>query len=628
MEEGALAASYEQRQDFPNGTTGTNRSAGQVYGGTAGVSTVNGVERLAQREVLLGQELPCRRISDNSDSDINSAWARKTVLTLDGGGIKGYSSLLILKRVMKLVAEIEAGKRPAGSDDPWCWPPNHTSAHYPWFREPQAIETTYGTSALNNERAMIVDEVSDDEVEMACKDTKGTEHYFPRHYFDYIAGTSTGGLSAIMLGRIRMSIDDALAQYDTVGNQVFGNPRMLHRRFSILNYVKPKYRSRDMKKAVLEVVRKGLDDELRQWETHEEDTSLESDPAQCRTLAIAYGYHVAKGVKKSYIFRSYTHPFPSPRTQYPGPLLNAGLANREPLWKIARATSAAPRYFSQIDFSGRIFKDGGLGANNPAELALREVLQMEEHKPSMLVSVGTGKSEELSKQPKGSPAQNGFIRFRGDVRDVLALVTDSESTEERVHERCADLNPPVDYFRFNVLKEMSQIMLDDWEPAASGKRTKEHITRLTNQYLHKRNVNDQLLMCARKLVRIRRDRAKTERWERFAAQYVYFCPEKACKSKHTKTYAERKELRAHGIEKHFAELNTPFESSVKDGVPYDFPCPYNDCVHKIHRFHTRDQLVQHFREHHQLDTFKNAQELECWLDSGRTTQKEAWQARE
>lgn len=86
-----------------------------------------------------------------------------------------------------------------------------------------------------------------------------------------------------MLGRLRMSIDDALAQYDIVGNQVFGKPRLLHRQLGFLNYATPKYRSRDMKKAILEVVRNGMAEELCQWDMPEDEAPLESDSVQCRT---------------------------------------------------------------------------------------------------------------------------------------------------------------------------------------------------------------------------------------------------------------------------------------------------------------------------------------------------------
>ena len=44
----------------------------------------------------------------------------------------------------------------------------------------------------------------------------------PCDVFDLIVGTSTGGLSAIMLGRLHMAIDDCIAQYEILGQKVFG----------------------------------------------------------------------------------------------------------------------------------------------------------------------------------------------------------------------------------------------------------------------------------------------------------------------------------------------------------------------------------------------------------------------
>ncbi|KAF2230295.1 hypothetical protein EV356DRAFT_347449 [Viridothelium virens] len=56
--------------------------------------------------------LPTRTRVDVSDNDRDSPWSRKMILSLDGGGVKGYSSLLIVKRLMSLVAQIEQGLRP------------------------------------------------------------------------------------------------------------------------------------------------------------------------------------------------------------------------------------------------------------------------------------------------------------------------------------------------------------------------------------------------------------------------------------------------------------------------------------------------------------------------------------
>ena len=41
----------------------------------------------------------------------------------------------------------------------------------------------------------------------------------------------------------------------------------------------------------------------------------------------------------------------------------------EPVWKVARYTSAAPLYFKELDN----YVDGGVVANNPCDYALAEI---------------------------------------------------------------------------------------------------------------------------------------------------------------------------------------------------------------------------------------------------------------
>ena len=43
----------------------------------------------------------------------------------------------------------------------------------------------------------------------------------PCDYFDMIGGTSTGGLIAIMLGRLRMTIDECIDIYAMLSDRVF-----------------------------------------------------------------------------------------------------------------------------------------------------------------------------------------------------------------------------------------------------------------------------------------------------------------------------------------------------------------------------------------------------------------------
>lgn len=48
----------------------------------------------------------------------------------------------------------------------------------------------------------------------------------PCEVFDMIGGTSTGGLIAIMLGRLRMSVDQAIEEYRNLSKEVFGEKKM------------------------------------------------------------------------------------------------------------------------------------------------------------------------------------------------------------------------------------------------------------------------------------------------------------------------------------------------------------------------------------------------------------------
>lgn len=81
-----------------------------------------------------------------------------------------------------------------------------------------------------------------------------SSHYLPCHYFDYIAGTSTGGLIAIMLGRLAMTVDECLDAYEQLADGVFGHPRRFHIR-------KPPWIPRDkydhtrLEKAMKEIIK-------------------------------------------------------------------------------------------------------------------------------------------------------------------------------------------------------------------------------------------------------------------------------------------------------------------------------------------------------------------------------------
>ena len=93
---------------------------------------------------------------------------QKRILTLDGGGIRGLSSLLILRKLLCLI-----NQELTGSDEP----------------------------------------VS------------------PKDVFDLVAGTSTGGLITLMLVKLDMSVDDCIEEYKALSRSIFSR-RNLWGRFT------------------------------------------------------------------------------------------------------------------------------------------------------------------------------------------------------------------------------------------------------------------------------------------------------------------------------------------------------------------------------------------------------------
>ena len=79
-------------------------------------------------------------------------------------------------------------------------------------------------------QAMSTDSGSESRTSDVVPPVAASSLFLPCHYFDYMAGTSTGGLISIMLGRLRMNVDDCIKEYENLGGKVFGKSRWFHLR--------------------------------------------------------------------------------------------------------------------------------------------------------------------------------------------------------------------------------------------------------------------------------------------------------------------------------------------------------------------------------------------------------------
>ncbi|KAF9634266.1 Patatin/Phospholipase A2-related protein [Lasiodiplodia theobromae] len=391
--------------------------------------------------------------SADDDYSNGSEWARTVkdpwdpaILTLDGGGIRGYSSLLMVQQLMHEIAQ--------------------------WERK---LEMEEAAEAATRRK----DGTSTPPFEPR---TFNEDELLPAHYFDFMYGTSTGGLIATMLGRLRMSVPQCLELYRQVGNDLFGTRR------SVVPLT-TKYRHKPLEEAVKEIVKRhckthpnGTCDgnDWFPWNVEEEEdpvSSLVLRPGEqiCHSICLTATHN--ERVNEAHLLRTYDHRYinvPNYITLY-----NEG-ADKLKIWEVTRATSAAPFYFKilEADIRGEImgFKDGGIRENNPAGAAWSEFVSLygEHRDPALLLSIGTGRPDESADGfasawpgPFGTSKMMKKMAEKFAVfKNVLIKYTEGEE-QHRAMVRIAK-GENTWYKRLNVDKGLEKMKLDNWENGVWG----------------------------------------------------------------------------------------------------------------------------------------------------------------
>ncbi|MCJ1450761.1 hypothetical protein MMC28_001095 [Mycoblastus sanguinarius] len=407
--------------------------------------------------------------------DEDSPWAKKTILSLDGGGVRGYSSLLILRELMRMIGDIE---RLADGDA--------TSSAY----------------------SPLIDCLPDEARTALRSDTQPLSKYLPCHYFDYIAGTSTGGLIAIMLGRLRLSVDEVIEEYKQLSANVFEKPS------SRLKRLLTKYNSATRRENL-----KGQFDALRptQPSPHEQSDQFKSDPIRCRTIVCSIKSSQSKDFQTPFLFRSYNHSKTlsssiTPLERNPDDHHEFAISD------VARATSAAPSFFKSISLFEARYYDAAVDLNNPSWEVVNEVslLAGGSHDAiDVLLSVGAGNTKGNKSKTKfrGNSLQQDLT----DISDVVHNKVRSESEQQLFS-----------YYRLEVDEGLQDVRLNEWKPKPKGNITLQRIKHATDKYLSQEYVRSQCQQCAAALVRRRTTRAQTLRWEGFANGTWYRCPIPDC----------------------------------------------------------------------------------------------------
>ena len=353
-------------------------------------------------------------------------------------------------------------------------------------------------------------------------------------------------------------MDDCIAEYKTLGKKIFGHPRRMAKggfpwhRFNakvLEDVIRAVTSTHNMQREDFGNLygMERADEDMCQWYVAPtmQDIRL-TDTIGVPSIVLAYSNNA--GGDSPYIFRTYgtqAPPWdPSSSRKRQRPFRNLGGPAMLPIWKVARATSAAPGYFPPIrietDNGSKVitFKDGGFGSNNPSEEAYRDILNKHGGIVHMgpFISIGTGitpldmfgrRSDNLS-----TAIVNAKTAFKLPSRTLRAH-------ENMVWHANEDDEERFPYFRFDGGPKLGEVDLGEWEShrftritgrdESSGRKTLEKIETAVAVYLQDREVQKELTECAKLLVKRRRLRTRDmSEWDRYASYSHYVCDMKKC----------------------------------------------------------------------------------------------------
>ncbi|KAI1439218.1 acyl transferase/acyl hydrolase/lysophospholipase [Xylaria sp. CBS 124048] len=362
------------------------------------------------------------------------------ILSLDGGGVRGYSMLIILQELMHRTYVETEGKAPRR-----------------------------------------------DKIPKPCD------------HFDLIVGTGTGGLIAIMLGRLRLDLEQCKELYVEMTRMVFETDKTI----AGIPYRSTLFKASMLEHAIKEVVRMHT---VSDNEGNDGTTPTHADNSHHGSVYGPRRHHSnastasfssfsarSPGSQRRSVFRggsgdpeAVLYDTRENRTKtavtaiYKGTarggdpaLLRSYDSRKEPspeydckIWEAGRATSAIGLAFKPIKIGQSVFHDDGAGTFNPAPYALDEatVNEWPGREVGVFISVGTGK------RPKSTDSHQHvwYEGFMGDYADarkkLIAKIEGCETIHERMQKellmkRGVNIE---NYYRFNVEVGVGEFGMNEW----------------------------------------------------------------------------------------------------------------------------------------------------------------------
>ncbi|UKZ67935.1 uncharacterized protein TrAtP1_009095 [Trichoderma atroviride] len=408
------------------------------------------------------------------------------ILSLDGGGVRGYSMLIIIQELMHRTFVETEGRAPKRHEIP-----------------------------------------------------KPCEH------FDLIIGTGTGGLIAIMLGRLRLDLETCKELYVRMTKMVFETDKTI----AGIPYRSTLFKASKLEEAIKQGVwehtvngKEGNDHEVEvanplRSSSRSSSGSVKRHSSNASTLSFSarhpsgqvstrpvmnmrYGNGNARlyDARENRTKTAVTAMYKGSQRGSPPVLLRSYDSRKEPppefdckIWEAGRATCSIGLAFKPVQIGQSIFHDDGAGTFNPAPEALDEAVINEwpGREVGVFVSVGTGR------RPRGSDGNQqvwyeGFLgEFAEARRKMISKIEGCEKIHEyMIHEHLSKRGVNVEnYYRLNVEVGVGEFGMNEWNRLSE-------ISTGTRRYMSRADEQTMIHGISTRLAKIHRAKI---RWERSSA---------------------------------------------------------------------------------------------------------------
>ncbi|CAI7658086.1 unnamed protein product [Penicillium crustosum] len=262
----------------------------------------------------------------------------------------------------------------------------------------------------------------------------------PCEHFHLIGGTSTGGIIAIMLGRLGMTVDECIRVYRTVAKRILIPKRntIIPARFNgVLS-------AQLFEEAIKETVREFCTDGEC---VNRRRNGLSTPPCKHSDLLFC-----EQACTKTVVLTLRNDNIDARPTLFRTYDKSSSLRDCT-IWEVARATSAAPTFFKPIKLGreGTEYIDAGFGYNNPCDKLIAEARNAFPGRSDLqILSIGTG--------------HRGVVSMNDTrVSIIKALQKMATSSNEVAASLDAEYGDSGQYFRFNVEHGLENIASSDWD---------------------------------------------------------------------------------------------------------------------------------------------------------------------